>query len=144
MTVPHFPAPTITPLSEPFWQGVAEGRLMYQRCTACRKAVFPPRAHCPHCWGLELEWLESSGSGTVASFADVHRPGHPAFAEIAPYTLALVDLDEGFRMLTRLEGEADCADAEGGGAPAVGAPVTLTVRRQGESLLPLFTLKEKP
>lgn len=136
MTVPNFPGPTVTPVSEPFWQGATEGRLTYQRCTACDGAVFPPRAHCPHCWAGHLEWRDSAGDGTLASYAAVHRPGHPAFAEIAPYTLALVDLDEGFRMLTRL---VDTDGAE----PAVGARVRLSMQPQGGTTLPMFTVKEK-
>lgn len=134
MTTPQFPDPTTTPVSEPFWRAAAEGRLTYQRCAACDGAVFPPRAHCPHCWAQELRWCDSAGTGILASYAAVHRPGHPAFAALAPYTLALVDLDEGFRMLTRLVAD--------GAEPAVGAPVMLTMQRQGATTLPLFSVKE--
>lgn len=136
MTTPPFPGPTATPLSEPFWQGVAEGRLMFQRCASCERAVFPPRGHCPRCWARGMEWQESAGHGTIASFAAVHRPGHPAFAELTPYTLALVDLDEGFRMLTRIVGTDDQA-------PQVGAALVVSWQMQGDTQLPLFTLKEK-
>nr|WP_238154660.1 MULTISPECIES: OB-fold domain-containing protein [unclassified Ornithinimicrobium] len=109
---------------------------MFQRCTACECAVFPPRGHCPRCWARDLEWRESDGQGALASFAAVHRPGHPAFAELTPYTLALVDLDEGFRMLTRI------VQTDGRG-PLVGSRVALSWHTQGDTQLPFFTVKEK-
>lgn len=132
MTKPPFPGPHPTPLSEPFWQGVASQRLLFQRCSSCERAIFPARGHCPRCWSRDLIWQQSAGRGTVASFTVAHRPGHPAFADLAPYTLVLVDLDEGFRMLSRL---VEPGDRE----PAVGAAVELSWGMD----LPLFTVKEK-
>ncbi len=89
------------PDSEPFWQGVAEGELRYQRCDACDAAVFYPRALCPECGAPNPAWAVSAGNGTVYACSTVHR-APPAFADQAPYTVLLVDLDEGFRMMSRL------------------------------------------
>jgi uncharacterized OB-fold protein len=87
--------------THPFWLAVAEGELHVQRCSACGKAVFYPRAVCPHCFSGELSWFRTAGTGTVYAYTVVHR----AFGEFAaqvPFTVALVDLDEGVRMLTRI------------------------------------------
>lgn len=127
MTVP-FPAPTPTSTSQPFWEAAARHELVFQRCRPCGEAVFPPREHCPGCWSPELDWQQSAGQGTVASQTAVHRPGHPAFAEMAPYTLVLIDLDEGYRMLSRMAH----------GAAAVGDRVRVVFAQQGETTLPLF------
>ena len=89
--------------SRPFWEGVAEGRLRIQRCGACGRHVFYPRSVCPHCMEARLEWVDTAGSGTVYSFTVVHR-APPGFAEEAPYVVALVELSEGPRLLTRLAG----------------------------------------
>jgi len=126
------PGPTPTPVSQHFWDSATKHRLMFQRCDDCRAAVFPPRAHCPACWGTSLQWRESSGHGVVASVVVVHRPGHPAFASLAPFKLALVDLDEGFRMLSRL------VVPEGDDTP-VGTEVHVRWERSGEVTVPLFT-----
>lgn len=128
-TPTSFPPPTPTPISQRFWDGVQERVLGYQRCGACAEAVFPPRAHCPHCWSENLSWQESAGRGAVASFTIVHRPGHPAFAELAPFALVLVDLDEGFRMLSRVPGHA--------GGILVGSRVTVVWQESGDWTLPL-------
>ncbi|MFD1507241.1 hypothetical protein FE374_14365 [Georgenia yuyongxinii] len=129
-TIP-FPAPTPTPISQPFWDGAAEQELRFQRCRSCESAIFPPRAHCPRCWHADLTWEVSGGRGRLASRAVVHKPGHPAFAALAPFALALVDLDEGFRMLTRLVGP-------GADELPVEAPVQVRWEPQGDVTLPLF------
>jgi uncharacterized OB-fold protein len=87
--------------TRPFWEGIAEGELRAQRCSACGRAVFYPRAVCPHCFAGELTWFRTAGTGTIYSYTVAHR----AFGEFAaqvPFTVALVDLDEGVRMLTRI------------------------------------------
>lgn len=75
-----------------------EGKLGFQRCTDCSSAVFYPRVLCPFCGGASLEWSESGGRGTVYATTTVYR------RDAGPYNVALVDLDEGFRMMSRIEG----------------------------------------
>ena len=87
--------------TQPFWDGIAEGRLRIQRCTACGRYVFYPRSVCPFCMAAELEWVDASGRGTVHSFSVVHR-APPGFADDAPFAVVLVDLAEGPRLMTRL------------------------------------------
>jgi uncharacterized OB-fold protein len=90
----------------PFWEGCRRGELLYQACLACGRAQFPPRARCAHCHEGRLEWRRSAGRGAVHSFTVVERAPSAEFA--TPYVLALVDLDEGFRMMLNLR---ECAPA---------------------------------
>lgn len=96
------PGPTVTPTTKPFWDAVARGEFILQKCCDCSKWVFYPRSHCPHCWSNQLEWVPASGKGKLKTWSVVHRPGHPAWGEVAPYTLGVVELKEGPTMLTHL------------------------------------------
>ena len=129
-TTPSYPPPTPTAVSAHFWEAAQEERLAYQRCADCDQALFPPRAHCPHCWSESLTWQESTGEGTIASFTVVHRPGHPAFAELAPFVLALVDVRDGFRLLSRITQHEPGVQ--------VGAAVRVVWTTSGDWTLPLF------
>ena len=95
------PFPLPDPDTEHFWKAAAEGRLDIQRCKSCSRHIFYPRAICPYCGALGPEWVTAVGSGEVYSYTVVHR-APPEFADEAPYVIALVDLDEGVRMMTRL------------------------------------------
>jgi uncharacterized OB-fold protein len=96
------PLPAIDDESRPYWEAAREGRLAIQRCGACGEHVFYARALCPHCHAGELEWVEASGRGTVHSFTVARRPAGPWFADKVPYVVALVDLEEGPRLLGTL------------------------------------------
>jgi uncharacterized OB-fold protein len=89
------PKPRITALERPFWDGCNAHRLMIQHCTACSKAVFYPRACCPHCHADRLEWIQASGSGRVISHTTVWRTHHDGFNGEVPYVFAAIQLDEG-------------------------------------------------
>lgn len=106
--MPDLPSIVIDAESKPFWDGVALGELRLQRCRDCARAVFPARIVCPHCFGEELESLRAAGTGTVYSKTVVHR-AFGAFAEHVPFTIALIDLDEGVRMMSRIVGETPVA-----------------------------------
>ena len=94
--------------SGPFWEATREGTLVMQWCTACERAVFYPRSFCPHCPAGrgELEWRTASGRATVYAAAVETRPeaAGAAFSGGEPYCVALVDLDEGVRMMTNIVG----------------------------------------
>lgn len=105
------PLNPITPLTAPFWDGCAEGELRYQRCTGCGTANFTPTELCRGCASTALEWRVSAGLGTVYTWTVVHRPVTPRFT--TPYAVAIVDLDEGYRMLTNLIGIEAHAVREG-------------------------------
>ncbi len=124
------PLPTPTTLSRPHWEGCREGVLRVQRCDACGHHVFIPRPTCTKCLSEELRWVESSGRGTLYSYTVVHRPQQPQFE--VPYTVAIVELEEGWHMLTNL---VDVPD----GALEIGMPVEVDFRPMSEEItLPFF------
>ena len=126
------PLPTPSVVSQPFWDAAKEHRLVYQRCRACGARVFYPRDVCPgpDCFGVgTLEWVESSGRGWVYSFTVSHQPAHPGFVADVPYVLAIVELNEGWRMNTNIV-NADPKDI------AIGSPVEVV----WDDVTPEFTL----
>ena len=97
------PVPVPTPETRPFWEATRRHELWLQRCRACGAYVFYPRAACQRCLGAELEWRRVSGRGRLHTFTVVHR-GARNFPLPAPYVIAIVELDEGPRMMTNLVG----------------------------------------
>jgi uncharacterized protein len=122
----QLPYPEPDDVTQPFWDGIAAGALRLQRCGACGRHVFYPRAVCPHCTSDRLEWVDASGRATIHSHTLVHR-APPGFTP--PYVIALVDLEEGVRMMTRL------VDVEPGDV-TVGLEVEVAIA--GEPPLPCF------
>lgn len=101
------PAPIVpdpTPTSQPFWDALAEQRVEIQRCDDCSSWVYYPRARCPECLSTALVWTEVSGEGAVYTFTVARQPTTPAFAEVETPLIAVVELDEGVRVTTSLEG----------------------------------------
>ena len=96
------PLPQPTPETKPFWEGLKERRLTIQRCNDCRKAYFYPRPFCPTCFSRNVEWFQASGRGTLYSFVVNYRP--PPYMGKDPYVIAVVELEEGPRMMTNLVG----------------------------------------
>ncbi|GLZ09215.1 hypothetical protein Acsp03_66810 [Actinomadura sp. NBRC 104412] len=124
--------PMIDADTRPYWDGVARGELLLQHCLSCTRAIFYPRAVCPLCFSTELEWRPASGTGTVYSYT-VLRRAFGRFATNPPTVVALVDLDEGVRMMTHLV-EVDPADVR------IGSRVKVTVKTVEDGLsLPCFT-----
>jgi hypothetical protein len=103
MPDPSAPLPVPTPETRPFWEAARRHELCLQRCRACRRYVFFPRAACPHCLGADLEWRRVSGRGTLHTFTVVHR-GQRGFPLGPPYVIAIVELAEGPRLMTNLVG----------------------------------------
>jgi len=87
---------------------------------------------CARCGGRALDWRRSAGRGVVHAVSVVHRAPSPAFKADVPYAIALVDLDEGFRMMANIVG-ADPARV------AIGDRVRLVFEQRGEVALPQFT-----
>ena len=75
-----------------FWEGLKRGQFLTRRCCRCSEVFFPPRSHCPHCLGSDLEWVELSGRGVLHSWTEVYIAG-PEFN--TPFLMGLVDLSEG-------------------------------------------------
>lgn len=123
------PRPAPSAETRPFWEACARGELLYQYCTACSRAQFYPRAHCAACQAPRPEWRRSAGLGSVYSHTTVHRAPTPAFKPMVPYVIALVDLDEGFRMMMNV---LDCEPS----TVAIGARVRVVFRESDGALLP--------
>jgi len=93
--------PQPTPETRHFWEGAKHGELRLQRCDACRHAYFPPRPFCPACASREVTVFRASGRATLYSYVISHRPA-PGF--VPPYSIAVVELEEGPRMMTNVVG----------------------------------------
>jgi len=96
------PDPLVTEDSEVFWAAADESRLVAQRCSSCGRLRHPPRPMCPHCHSLDFTAQELSGLGTLYSYAILHHPQNPLFEY--PVLAALIDLDEGVRLMSNLRG----------------------------------------
>ena len=98
------PLPVVTALSRPFWEACRRHELIIQRCLRCSTFRFPAAILCPECLSEEGEWERVSGRGKVFSFVVFHRLYHPGFEADLPYTVALVELDEGARLTSNIVG----------------------------------------
>lgn len=100
----HVPAPTMTELSRPFWESLGQGALTFQRCKACGHAWLPARSECPQCLADDWQREPSKGGATLVSWVVYHLAYDPAFKHRLPYTVAVVRLDEGPRMISNIVG----------------------------------------
>jgi uncharacterized protein len=103
MAEPTRAKPKPTPETQHFWDGTQAGELLLQRCDACAHVYFPPRPFCPSCASRKVSAFKASGKGKLYSYVINHRPAAPGFAP--PYSIAVVELDEGPRMMTNI---VDC------------------------------------
>jgi len=110
------PLPRVDEESRGWWEALARHELYFQRCRDCGTKRFYPRALCPRCLSSATEWVRASGRATVYSFTVTYQNQAPGFREELPYVLAIVELDEGVRMMTNVVG---CAPD----AVRVGMPV---------------------
>ena len=109
---------------------LADGILAYQRCEECSRAVFHPRVLCRFCGSDSMRWRRSAGRGTVYAVTTLHPRGEH------DYNVSLVDIDEGFRMMSNVIG----------GPPSevrIGDRVQVEIRQDGDGFLPQFRLEEK-
>jgi uncharacterized OB-fold protein len=100
--------PPLVPRGEEklFYDRLRDHELVFQRCATCSETVFPLRTICPNCAGEDLALEVSARRGTLYSFTTQHRAAHPHFADSVPYSLGLVDLDEGIRVFASVDGIA--------------------------------------
>lgn len=104
MDAPEKPRPLPVEPTRPFWDALAEHRIVIPRCDRCGTWVWYPRPRCPGCLSDRLTWTPVTGSGTIHTFTVTRQPIHPAFADETPQVQAIVELDEGVRMTTTLVG----------------------------------------
>jgi uncharacterized protein len=102
------PLPEITPETRHFWEGTGTGELRLQKCAACNRVYFPPRPFCPQCGSPDVSVFRASGRATLYSYVIHQRPA-PGF--VPPYSIAVVQLDEGPRMMTNIVEVAQTPEA---------------------------------
>ena len=125
MSAQH-PRPGITHDNRFFWEGLAQHRLLIQRCASCHRLQHPPAPMCPGCHGFEMASVEASGRGIVHSFVVAHHPPIPPFEY--PNVIVLVELEEGTRLVSRLVGTSP-------DDVAIGMPVAVEFEDVGEDLV---------
>jgi uncharacterized OB-fold protein len=96
------PRPLNPGLTRPFWEAAKRHELVMPRCTTCDHLFFYPRSECPRCFSATLEWVRVSGRGRLHSFTIVYQPANAAFRDSAPYVYAVVQLDEGPRLVSNV------------------------------------------
>ena len=115
-------APVTDPLTAPFWDAASKGRLVIQRCQACGELRWPPLVGCPECHRRDATWDEVRPTGTIWSFVVYHRAFAAELKDEIPYTVAMVQLDDGPYLVGRLQDAEDAEDA--GRPPVIGDRVT--------------------
>ena len=131
LQTPHSQPPLPQPdaLTAPFWDACRRGVLEVAACESCGHLFLPPGPCCPTCWSTQLAARPVSGRGRVFSFAVYRRTYHPGMP--APYVVALVELDEGPRLISNIVG---CAPEE----VAIDMPVRVRFEEVGDFTLPRF------
>jgi uncharacterized OB-fold protein len=117
--------PPQTGVEVAYQEQLSQGRFLLQRCADCARHVFYPRELCPHCGSTALRWVAPSGAGTVHAVTTVRRKPEAG----GDYNVSLVDLDEGVRMMSRVEG---------GGTVSIGDRVRARVHVEGGKGIVLF------
>jgi uncharacterized protein len=97
------PVPLLSEVTKPYWEATTRGELLVQECPDCGHRQFYPRAICTKCGG-EPGWLTTSGKGTVHTFSVVRQSGVEPFKQWTPFAVAVVELDEGPRIMGNVVG----------------------------------------
>lgn len=124
------PQPDITPVNEPHWQGLRDGRLMIQHCPYCGHHWLPAREDCPNCLSDAPDWVAASGKGTLISWVVYHTAFNKSFVGKVPYCCAIVETAEGARMMTNIVNWQDGIRAD--------QPVELVIEEEDGVALALF------
>ncbi|MGY8960463.1 MAG: Zn-ribbon domain-containing OB-fold protein [Alphaproteobacteria bacterium] len=129
------PLPTpMTPEAKPYWDGLKDEKLMLPKCEDCGKAFFYPRIACPHCHSRNVGWTQASGKGKLYSFEIAYRSLNPAFKIEPPYVLAMIELEEGPRIMSNLINIEATPEAV-----KIDMPVEVVFEKQNDDVtIPLF------
>jgi uncharacterized OB-fold protein len=96
--------PTIDTASAPYWEAARRGQLLIAQCDACTRVHHYPRPFCPHCWSEDVHPVPASGAGTLYTYSTVYVNDLAPFRDRLPYVAAIVELAEGPRVMTTIEG----------------------------------------
>jgi uncharacterized OB-fold protein len=125
------PLPIPTPETRHFWEGARHHELLLQQCDQCRHVYFPPRPFCPACASRRVSVVRASGRASLYSYVIHHQPA-PGFTP--PYAIAVVELEEGPRMMTSIVGCPQTPEAL-----QLDMPLEVTFEQQNEEItLPVF------
>lgn len=131
-TIPPKPLPFVTDESRPFWDGCREGKLLLQYCDQCQQHQFYPRLYCMHCGAEHIRWVEATRRGLIYSYTIIHQNKAHEFVYETPYNVAVVQLEEGPRMMCDIV-EVDLADLR------IDLPVVVTFDAVNDTIsLPRF------
>jgi hypothetical protein len=117
-----------------YWRMLGEGKFRFQRCARCDNAWLPPREDCPACWSSQWKWEDASGKGRLVSWVVFHTAFHEAFEARLPYNVAVIELDEGPRLISNV------VDLPASSVDVIDRPVKLTIEIDHERALPRFKL----
>jgi len=126
------PVPRPTPETAFYWEGTKRGELRLQRCGACQRTFFYPRSSCPACGSTEVPWFVASGRGRLHSYVISHRAA-PGFEAEVPYAIALVELEEGPRMMANIVGVPQTPEAL-----VLDMPLVVAFEPRGDQMVPVF------
>jgi uncharacterized protein len=125
------PLPAPTPETKHFWEGTKAGELRLQKCDGCSHVYFPPRPFCPSCGSRAVSVMKASGKGKLYSYV-IHARATPGFT--APYAIAVVELDEGPRLMSNIVGCPQTPEAL-----VLDMPLVATFEKQNDDItLALF------
>jgi uncharacterized OB-fold protein len=134
MSAAPMPEPTIDNWNKPFWDACAQGRLQLQRCRATNKTWYPPSPVSPYDFHAGWDWVDCTGRGKVLSWVVFHQKYFAGFADRLPYNCALIELDEGARMISNIDAAND--------AIRIGQPVSVKFEPRGAFNVPIFVKAE--
>lgn len=118
------PLPELDDQNRPFWEAARNGRLSLQKCRGCGHVRYPVAHVCPECLSYEADWTDVSGKGEVYSYIVFHQRYNQAFEGDLPYNVALIQLDEGPRMISNVTGVPNDAVKVGDRVKVTFDPVT--------------------
>jgi len=125
------PVPDVDSVNRLYFEGTAAGELRIRTCKSCGHLFRFAHAWCPECWSQDLDFKVASGRGRIETFTVVHQAPYESFEDRIPYVIALVELDEGVRMMSNV---VDCDP----GHVRIGLPVTVTYEDRGPLKVPMF------
>ncbi len=125
-------APTLDALNTPYWQSLAQGTLSFQRCARCGHAWLPARSECPACLEADWAWTPAGGGARLVSWVVFHVAYHPAFENRLPYNVAVVELDEGPRLISNVIGIDDHESL------VIDQRLVLRIEHEGATAVPRF------
>ena len=127
----NLPVPDIDDVNRLYFEGTAAGELRIRHCRSCGNLFRFAHAWCPSCWSQDLDFKVASGRGRVETFTVVHQAPYPSFEDRIPYVIALIELEEGVRMMSNIVG-CDPEEVE------IGLPVSVTYEERGPVMIPMF------